>query len=107
MKDTLGTNMKILTEYNMKPSLNYKGIAVPMKPPKVEGYISKIGKLMKMKNLRYFCMNPIEFTFIKYIKKEDYPKKPKDVYCLYNISGLNRVIDPDTSKGYFIEVRLS
>eukprot|EP00826_Nyctotherus_ovalis_P002724 TRINITY_DN1054_c0_g1_i5.p1 TRINITY_DN1054_c0_g1~~TRINITY_DN1054_c0_g1_i5.p1 ORF type:complete len:126 (-),score=25.86 TRINITY_DN1054_c0_g1_i5:205-582(-) len=100
-------NMKIAKEYNMKPIMNYKGIIVPVRPPKIVGYIMKIGKMLGGKNRRYFAMDPIEGSLIKYMRKSDFPKKPKDIYCLANTHNLMRVPSSESEREYSIKVNFS
>ena len=71
--------------------MGFKGVNVPPRPPRVTGYIFKIGKVLGGKNKRYFEMNPIEGTFIKYMKKEGFPKNPKQVMCISDITELTRL----------------
>jgi hypothetical protein len=96
-------NMKIVKEYNMKPMMDYKGIKVPVRPPKIMGYAMKIGKMLGGKNRRFFALDPIEGNLIKYMQKEDFPKNHKDIYCLANITNLERVLE---ETGYSIKVRV-
>lgn len=88
----------------LKLSTVFKGIHVPTRPPRVTGYIYKIGKLFGGKNRRFFEMNPIEGTLVKYMRKEDYPKKPKEIYCITDISGLVRLPNTDQQQVHFFEV---
>jgi len=96
-------NMNIVKEYNMKPMMDYKGIKIPVRPPKIMGYVMKIGKMLGGKNRRFFELDPIEGNLIKYIQKEDFPKNHKDIYCLANITNLERVQE---EMGYSIKVRV-
>ena len=93
-----------MNELHMKASTIHNGIHIPARPPRITGYILKIGKYFGGKNRRYFELNPIEGNFIKYMTKEDCPKKPKEIYCVSNILNLLRL--PNTSKQtfHFIEV---
>jgi TATA-box binding protein (TBP) (component of TFIID and TFIIIB) len=103
-KKSLKLDNKEVVELSMKQGISYKGIIIPMRPPKVTGYIFKIGKVLGGKNKRYFEMNPIECNLIKYLKKECYPKLPKEIYCIANISNINKVPNDDAKKPYYVEV---
>lgn len=103
-KKSLKLDKKAVVEYSMKPSINYKGITIPMRPPRAKGYIFKIGKVWGGKNKRYFEMNPIECNLIKYLRKDCCPKSPKEIYCLDNISHLTRIPNEDPKKCYYVEV---
>lgn len=95
-------SMKVIKEYNMRAKVNYKGIELPVRPPKLTGYVLKIGKVLGGKNRRYFAMDPIEGNLIKYMHKDDFPKKPKEIYCLANICSLTRT---PFEQGYVVKVR--
>ena len=90
----------------MIPAMEYKGIHVPERPPRVIGYITKLGKILGGKNLRYFELNPIEGTFIKYMREKNYPKEPRDTYLLAEIMNLNLNSPDETRKWYPFEVNL-
>ena len=91
-------------DVRLKPSINYKGIHIPIRPPRITGYLFKIGKVLGGKNRRYFELNPIEGNLIKYMRKEDYPKSPKEMYCITDISNLSPHKDSGEQKFHFFEV---
>jgi len=95
---------EVMKELYLKSSVDYKGMHVPPKPPRIIGYMLKIGKVFSGKNRRYFEMNPIEGTLIKYMRKEDCPKKPKEIYCIADITGLTRLPSIPAQKFHFFEV---
>ncbi len=66
-------------------------IFVPPKPPKVGGHIYKIGGFILSTNFRYFFLNPEQGSFIRYLKKSDYPHKPRAIIPLKAMSQVNRV----------------
>lgn len=90
----------------LKVSMVFKGIHVPTRPPKVTGYVYKIGKYFGGKNRRYFEMNPIEGTLVKYMRKQDYPKKSKEIYCISNIANPVRLPSAEGQLYHFFEVWL-
>ena len=98
-------NGKLIDELHFKLPMIYKGIEVPCKPPKISGYIYKIGKVLGGKNRRYFQMNPVEKTFTKYIHKEACPTHPKEVFQLADITNLILCPNKDPHFHYF-EVEL-
>jgi len=49
----------------------------PPKTPLVKGWMYKRSEYLLQMNRRYFVLNPEEGTFIRFMKKEDYPDKPK------------------------------
>ena len=104
MKKTDKLYIKIVNEYKMKPGMNYKGVDIPIRPPKIIGYIIKRGKVWGGKNRRYFELNPIESNLIKYMNKKNYPKNPKETYSLSNITNLKLSSDIDSNKLYSLEV---
>ena len=101
VKDKLS---KVMRELHFKAPKNYKGINIPAKPPKVTGYIYKIGKMLHLKNRRYFEMDPVEGNFIKYKNKDAYPKNPKEIYCINDIKTLNRLPNSDKQKFQYFDV---
>jgi hypothetical protein len=88
----------------LKSSTVFKGIHVPTRPPRVTGYIYKIGKFFGGKNQRFFELNPIEGMLIKYMHKNDYPKKPKEIYCISDITKLVRLPHTEHQNFHFFEV---
>jgi len=104
-RNSLKLDNKTVVELGMKQSMTYKNVTIPMRPPKVTGYIFKIGKVLGGRNKRYFEMNPIECNLIKYLKKQSYPKSPKEIYCIANISNLNKISNDDSKKCHYIEVK--
>jgi len=88
----------------LKLSTVFKGIHVPARPPRVTGYVYKIGKFFGGKNLRFFELNPVEGTLIKYMYKKDYPKKPKEIYCVSDITMLVRLPNTEHQRFHFFEV---
>ncbi len=95
---------ELMKELHLKSSVDYKGLHIPPKPPRIIGYMFKIGKVLGGKNRRYFEMNPIEGTLIKYMRREDCPKNPKEIYCIADITGLVRLPSATGQKFHFFEV---
>ena len=93
-----------MKELQVKPPVEYKGVRTPPKPPKIRGYLYKLGKVLGGKNKRFFELNPIEGTMIKYMGKQDCPKNPKELYCVAEIGGLTRLPTSGTQKFHFFEV---
>jgi hypothetical protein len=54
--------------------------------PVVRGWLLKTGALLVNLKLRYFVLNPLEGTFIRYAKKEHYPNKPIEIIPLKHMS---------------------
>lgn len=96
---------KTAEDFYLKEAIEYKGVRIPARPPRVTGYILKIGKVLGGKNRRYFELNSIEGNLIKYMRREDYPKHPKEIYCLANILKLVRVSSSEQQKFHHVEVR--
>ena len=99
-----GVGKEIMKELHLKSSVEYKGLHIPPKPPRVCGYMMKIGKVLGGKNRRYFEMNPIEGNLIKYKSKQDCPKDPTEIYGISEILGLTRLPAAGTQKFHFFEV---
>ena len=95
---------ELMKELHLKSAAEYKGLQIPLKPPRITGYIFKIGKVLGGKNRRYFEMNPIEGNLIKYMRKEDCPKNPKEIYCIADITGFIRLPATGVQKFHFFEV---
>lgn len=103
-KTKKGVSKEILEELHLKPCIQFKDLVAPPKPPRVKGFIYKLGQVLGGKNKRYFEMNPIEGTIIKYMSKQDYPKNPKETYCIAEIQGLTRSAPTSPQKFHFFEV---
>ena len=99
-----GMGKEVMKELHLKSGVDFKGLHVPPKPPRITGYVYKIGKVLGGKNRRYFEMNPIEGTLIKYMNKSDCPKNPKEIYCISEIEGLTRLAATGLQKFHFFEV---
>lgn len=95
---------ELAEDFHLKGATDYKGINMPARPPRVTGYIFKIGKVLGCRNRRYFELNPIEGQLIKYMRKEDYPKDPKEIYSLANLLDLTRINHPEQQKFHYFEV---
>ncbi|CAI2381728.1 unnamed protein product [Moneuplotes crassus] len=62
------------------------------------GFISRVGKYFMSSRQRYFELNPINGTFIKYKTVKDYPRKPRQIMNLLDIADISLVTD-----GWFIK----
>jgi len=96
--------LELAEDFHLKEPIYYNGIHMPARPPRVTGYVFKIGKVLRRKNRRYFELNPIEGNLIKYKRREDYPKDPKEFYCLSNILNLTRINGSEKQKFHYFEV---
>jgi hypothetical protein len=95
-----------MKELSVKPSIEYKGIVTPPKPPKIRGYLYKLGKVLGGKNKRFFELNPMEGTLVKYMAKQNCPKNPKELYSVAEIETLTRLPTSGAQKFFFFEVLL-
>jgi len=93
-----------LKKLKIKPSREYKGLYIPHKPPRITGYLIKIGRLFGGKNKRYFGLNPVEGNLIKYKLKQDYPINTKEMYDVSAIQGLTRTTKNGTQRLHYFEV---
>lgn len=58
---------------------------IPPRPDKYTGYLYKKGKIFYHYNLRYIEINAIKGYITRYINKDDYPGKPKEVLSLKDV----------------------
>jgi tRNA A-37 threonylcarbamoyl transferase component Bud32 len=61
---------------------------IPPRPPKIRGYIYKVGLVFGSRKACYFVLDPFNATFTKYETKDDYPHKPKKEYLLKSMTAL-------------------
>lgn len=94
----------ILKGLRITPEVHYGDFFVPPKPPIVMGYLSKLGSIFGSKNKRYFVMNPVEGTFIKYMNSRAYPSQPKDMYSIMQIQSLKRIPSANKQQFHYFEV---
>lgn len=57
------------------------------------GYITRVGKYYLSSKNRYFEVNPVQGTFIKYKNYNDYPHKPRQIFKLDEISDIMIIND--------------
>mmetsp|Transcript_23354 Transcript_23354/g.23286 ORF Transcript_23354/g.23286 Transcript_23354/m.23286 type:complete len:409 (+) Transcript_23354:162-1388(+) len=62
------------------------------------GYITRVGKYYMSSKQRYFELNPIHGTFIKYRNEGDYPHKPRQIINLLDITEISLI-----TEGWFIK----
>ncbi len=91
----------------IKPPLQYGDLFIPPKPPKVSGYLFKLGSMFGGKNKRFFVLNPRESKFAKYINEAGYPEKPRDIYSIELLQALKMKRPAPKQQFYFFEVRLA
>ena len=77
---------------------------VPVWPERFTGYVYKKGKFFSYYNLRYVEINGVKNLFIRFLSKDDYPTKPKEVAFLRDIKNCKK---KDEGGKYFIEINLS
>ena len=103
-KQKTNTVARKQSKYNLglqlQPAIDYKGIHIPERPPRITGQIIMFGKIFGGKSLRYYEMNPIEGNIIMYTRREDCPKIPKEINRLSDIINLTPY-QYNESKEYF------
>lgn len=62
------------------------------------GYLIRVGRYYLSSKERYFELDPVQGTFIKYRAKEDYPHKPRQILNLEEIVDISII-----SEGWFIK----
>ena len=75
---------------------------IPPKPPSYVGFIYKKGKLLSFYNLRYIEIDPVKGFLLRFLIKEDYPFKPKEVIFLKDIANCKKL--NNNKENFFIEI---
>lgn len=65
---------------------------------KLCGYLTRVGKYYLSSKTRYFELNPIQGTFIKFRNKDDHPHRPRQIFMLDEITDVSII-----SEGWFIK----
>lgn len=65
---------------------------------KICGYITRVGKYYLSSKNRYFEINPIMGTFIKYRNHNDYPQKPRLIFNLEELTDICQL-----TEGWFMK----
>lgn len=60
---------------------------------KLCGYLTRVGKYYLSAKNRYFELNPVQGTFIKFRNHDDYPHKPRQIFNLDEISEIMIIND--------------
>ena len=88
-----------LIEFKFLRNLSF----IPPNPPRFIGYIYKKGKILSHYNLRYIEINAVKNIFIRFLSKDDYPVKPKEVLSLKNIISCKKKKTSEEGK-FYIEI---
>ena len=91
-----------LMEFKFLRSLSF----IPASPGRFAGYAYKKGKILSHYNLRYIEINAVKNLFLRFMSKDDYPVKPKEVLSLRNIINFRKMKTSDEGKYYYIEIIL-
>ena len=78
-------------------------VYIPQNPSRFCGYIYKKGNILPHFNLRYIEIDSIKKFFLRFLTKDDYPNKPKEVLSLRNIINCKRKKTKDEGK-FYIEI---
>ena len=77
--------------------------SIPPRPDKYTGYLYKKGKIFPHYNLRYIEINAIKGYITRFINKDDYPRKPKEVLSLKDIISCKKKKTSEEGK-YYMEL---
>lgn len=64
----------------------------------VGGFLGRVGKYYMTSKSRFFILNPVQGTLIKYKQESDYPNKPRQIFNLEDIDQISEVYD-----GFFMK----
>ena len=92
-------NKTQLIEFKFLKNLSF----IPPHPPRFIGYAYKKGRRLSHYNLRYIEINAVKRFFTRFLSKDDYPIKPKEVLSLRNIVNCQKKKNSEEGK-YFMEV---
>ena len=79
---------------------------IPPRPDKYTGYLYKKGKIFSHYNLRYIEINAFKGYITRFINKDDYPGKPKEVLSLKDIISCKKKKTSEEGK-YYMELEFS
>ena len=89
-----------LAKFKFLKSLSF----IPPHPDRFSGYVYKKGKIFSHYNLRYIEINAIKNFLMRFLSKDDYPAKPKEVISLRDIVKCRKKKKSDEGK-YYIEIQ--
>ena len=88
-----------LLEFKFLKNLSF----IPSSPSRFIGYIYKKRKILGLYNLRYIEINAVKNFFLRFLSKDDYPAKPKEVLSLRNIINCKKKKTSEVGK-YYMEI---
>ena len=91
-----------LLEFKFLKNLSF----IPPSPARFTGYVYKKGKIFSHYNLRYIEINAVKNFILRFLSKDDYPAKPKEVLSLRNVINCKKKKTSEEGK-YYMEINFN